>query len=481
MASLGTLRLRTILTPPNGGQILEVISAAYIVEFPDRGDGAFSGQVCYVLCMRFQFLDSPPPESTSPSDWNSWIWQMRHSLKSKSDFGSHFSMTANEQAGFERGEIPLFEVRTTPYYASLASSDNELDPIRLILMPRKEELHRGTQAMLDPLGERKNNPSPRIVHRYPDRVLFLVTDFCSVYCRYCTRKHFTGGEQQFAKADEYELAIRYLRRATGVREVILSGGDPLTLSDEKLDRVLSDLRKIDHIEIIRIGSRMPVVCPMRITEDMVKILKKAKPVYLMTHFNHPRELTLAAASAVERFVDNGIPVFNQMVLLNGVNNDARIVQALSRRLLFLRAKPYYMFQCDPSFGTDHLRTSVEESLEIQRELWGNLSGLAMPTLSLDIPDGGGKATLVPEFEQAELRTGDRESGSIRQYIGWDGVKAIYKSPPRSQCRRPIDAADFQAEWESLKHAKSAALSSSKEEERVHYFASSSDPTESELS
>lgn len=394
-------------------------------------------------------------------------------------------MAAIEQAGFASGDIPLFEVRTTPYYAALASQADQNDPIRKMLMPRKEELHRGTQAMLDPLGERKNNPSPRIVHRYPDRVLFLITDFCSVYCRYCTRKHFTGGEQAFAKPDEYQAALQYLRRATGVREVILSGGDPLTLSDEKLDRVVSDLRKIDHIEIIRVGTRMPVVCPMRVTEDLVQILKKAKPVYLMTHFNHPRELTAQAASAVELFVDNGIPVFNQMVLLNGVNNDARIVQALSRRLLFLRAKPYYMFQCDPSFGTDHLRTSVEESLEIQRELWGNLSGLAMPTLSLDIPDGGGKAALVPEFEIVESRTGTRESGVTRFYKGWDSVESVYKSPPQAQCLKPIDASLYQAEWDELKQAKanlqhSAMQPSASAQTKDHYFSAPAGSLESEV-
>ena len=394
---------------------------------------------------------------------------MRHSLKSEAEFKKQFSMTASEQAGFASGDIPLFEVRTTPYYAALASPTDQEDPIRKILMPRKEELHRGAQAMLDPLGERKNNPSPRIVHRYPDRALFLVTDFCSVYCRYCTRKHFTGGEQAFAKPDEYEAALSYLRRATGVREVILSGGDPLTLSDEKLDRVVSDLRRIDHIEIIRVGTRMPVVCPMRVTEDLVRILKKAKPVFLMTHFNHPRELTLQAAESVERFVDNGIPVFNQMVLLNGVNNDARIVQALSRRLMFLRAKPYYMFQCDPSFGTDHLRTSVEESLEIQAELWGNLSGLAMPTLSLDIPDGGGKATLVPEFEIIDKRLGDREAGTTRSYRGWDGVEAFYKSPPQSQRQAPIDAVEYGNEWEALKVAKSVPPHKTKTGPHAHFF------------
>jgi len=435
--------------------------------------------VIHGLAMRIRFEPAPRIQGTnkdssrlqtvSDENWLDWNWQMRASLKNEADFRQHFKLTPDEVAGFQgsSGDLKLFEVRTTPYYAALAlgatmastlgpaegRTVSAQDPIRKILMPRREELHRGTQAMLDPLGERLNSPAPRLVHRYPDRVLFLVTDFCSVYCRFCTRKHFTGGEASFAKNSEYEAALSYLRQATGVREVILSGGDPLTLSDERLDRVLTDLRDIDHIEIIRIGTRMPVVCPMRVTEGLVRILKKAKPLFLMTHFNHPRELTAEAAGALERLVDNGIPVFNQMVLLNGVNNSAAIVAALSRRLLFLRVKPYYMFQCDPSFGTDHLRTSVEESLEIQAELWGKLSGLAMPNLSLDIPDGGGKAGLTPNFEIEDLRTGTRETGVTRVFEGWDGVRSEYKSPPLSQAIRPADEEVYDSEWKELCLAK----------------------------
>lgn len=382
---------------------------------------------------------------------------MRASLKSESDFAHVFELANEEVAGFRgaEGDLKLFEVRTTPYYAALASATNPLDPIRRILMPRREELHRGVQSMLDPLGEKKNSRTSRIVHRYPDRALFLVTDFCSVYCRYCTRKHFTGGEASFAKKDDYEEALAYLRKATGIREVILSGGDPLTLSDAILDRILTDLRAIEHIEIIRIGSRMPVVNPMRVTDDLVRLLKKAKPVFLMTHFNHPRELTSEAAAAVEKFVDKGIPVFNQMVLLNGVNNSAAIVQALSRRLLFLRAKPYYMFQCDPSFGTDHLRTSIEESLEIQAALWGNLSGLAMPNFSVDIPNGGGKTSLAPNFELLDQRQGSIESGVTRVFEGWDGVRAEYCSPGLASRIVPVDAHVYADEWNELRAGKNS--------------------------
>lgn len=394
--------------------------------------------------MKFTFPKSPKPDSVSDSDWNNWTWQLRQSLKTQSDFEKVFTLTDNERVAFSKGK-ELFNIRTTPYYASLAGDDPQ-DSIRQILMPQRFEFEEGLQQMLDPLGERKNNPAPRVIHRYSDRVLFLVTDICSVYCRFCTRKHFTGQEQAFIRNDEYEQALSYIRSHPGIREVILSGGDPLTISDAQLDRVLGDLRSIDHVEIIRIGTRMPVVCPMRVTDELVAILRKHKPVFLMSHFNHPNELTAEAAAALEKFVDNGVPVMNQMVLLNGINNHPAIVQALNRRLVYLRVKPYYMFQCDPSQGTDHLRTSVEDSLEIQKELWGHLSGLAMPNLSVDIPNGGGKTYLVPNFQVAQ-------EGLVRKYVGWDGVQAEYVSPAAKDIKKP-DASRYLAEWESLKAAKS---------------------------
>ncbi|MFM6930032.1 MAG: KamA family radical SAM protein [Bdellovibrio sp.] len=392
--------------------------------------------------MKLHFPKSPKPAHIAESDWNNWTWQLRHSLKTMADFEKNFVLSENEKAAFSEGK-ELFNIRTTPYYASLASEGNE--SIRQILMPQKFEIEEGSQQMLDPLGERKNNPTPRVIHRYSDRILFLITDICSVYCRFCTRKHFTGQEQAFIRTEEYEQALAYIKSHTGIREVILSGGDPLTVSDAQLDRVLGDLRAIDHVEIIRVGSRMPVVCPMRITDDLVKILKKHKPVFLMSHFNHPNELTEEAAVALERLVDNGVPVMNQMVLLNGINNHAALVQALNRRLLFLRVKPYYMFQCDPSQGTDHLRTSIEDSLEIQKELWGHLSGLAMPNLSVDIPDGGGKTYLVPNFETSR-------EGQVRNYVGWDGVHAQYVSPTADKIKKP-QLHGYLEEWETLKAGK----------------------------
>ncbi len=395
--------------------------------------------------MKFEFLPAPIkffPEA-SQYEWQDWKWQMRHSLKTQEDFSKHLNLTKEEEQGFATN----FSVRCTPYYLSLALGQTPQDPIRKIIVPTGHETLPGLQEMLDPLGEKKNNPAPRVIHRYPDRALLLVTDTCSVYCRYCTRKHFTATDQAFIKSAQYDQALSYFKSQKSIREVILTGGDPLTLGDDQLENVIRDISSIDHIELIRIGTRMPVVCPMRVTDDLVTRLKKYHPLFIMTHFNHPRELTLEASGALLKFVDNGFPVFNQMVLLNGVNNHAVIVQALSRRLLSLRTKPYYMFQCDPSFGSDHLRTSVRDSLAIQRELWGKLSGLAMPNLSLDIPGGGGKTSLVPDF-QTSLST-DAEGVETRYFKGWDGVENTYVSPPDAHILKPFDAEMYFDEWNQI--------------------------------
>lgn len=390
--------------------------------------------------MKFHFPKTEPYPGVAASDWASWTWQVRNGWTSAEHFARRFELTEGEHEAFRRR--PDFQVRSTPYYAALASSTDVEDPVRKMILPRAEEFSLEGQQMWDPLGERLHSPRERLIHRYPDRVLFLVTDQCALYCRYCLRKHFTGQDQAFVGSSDYEKALSYLKGATGVREVILSGGDPLTLADGRLERVLHDLRAIEHIEIIRIGTRMPVVNPMRLTLDTVKLIRKFKPVYVMAHFNHPRELSFEAAESLENLVDHGIPVFNQMVLLNGINNHPAIVQALSRRLLFLRVKPYYMFQCDPSPGSEHFRTSVEDSLLIQRELWGRLSGLAMPNLSLDIPGGGGKVGLVPNFET----TRDENS---RTFKGWDGIEARYQNPHPKQAAA-ADPGEYLEEWERLK-------------------------------
>lgn len=393
----------------------------------------------------FQFHRTRPHPGVSELDWSSWTWQMSHSLKSRQDFEKHFRLSSGEAQFWHSEKQNSFNNRCTPYYASLVG-DHPEDPLRKIFLPQDLEFSYRFQEMEDPLAEKHNSPSSRLIHRYSDRVLLLVTDVCSLYCRFCTRKHFTGKEQAFLSLEELQQALSYIKTHRGIREVILSGGDPLTLSNARLFSIMSEIRAIDHVEIIRIGSRMPVVNPFRIDRELAEGLRKYKPVFVMTHFNHPRELTFESAQALELLVDHGVPVFNQMVLLNGVNNHPAIVQALSRRLLYLRVKPYYMFQCDPSLGTDHLRTSVEESLALQKELWGHLSGLAMPTLALDIPNGGGKTVLVPDFQL-------KQEGLTRTYRGWDGVEAKYISPSPEHSLSPTDAHLYLEEWNQLKGSK----------------------------
>lgn len=401
--------------------------------------------------MKFEFQANTPKgfyEGVSVTDWHNWQWQLKHSLKNEEDFSKIYELSEDEKHGF-KNSAGVFKIRTTPYYAVLGDRENSQDPIRLIQTPSGRETEVRFQHMLDPLAEDKNSVTPRLVHRYADRVLFLVTDFCSVYCRFCTRKRFTGRDQSFASEQDYALSLDYIRSHKEIREVILSGGDPLTLSDDRLHDVLRDLRSIQHIEIIRIGSRMPNVNPFRITDGLLAVFKKFKPIYLMTHFNHPRELTFEVAEALDRIADAGVPMMNQMVLLNGVNNHAAIVQALSRRLLFLRVKPYYMFQCDPSKGSDHLRTSIKDSLEIQKQLWGHLSGLAMPTYSIDIPHGGGKTSMSPDF-LLDKNTSVSSAASTWRFRGFDGVEAEYIDPSAEFIRKPVDAGLYQPEWEGLR-------------------------------
>ena len=389
--------------------------------------------------------------STPNAEWSDWKWQMRNSVHSLERLQNFVEVYPSESKALANSG-GLFRFAMTPYALGLLQpSLGEMDPMRRIMIPRQEELAvlPDQQQLYDPLNERspQNRKASRIVHRYPDRCLFLVTDFCSVYCRYCTRKNFTATDSFFPSAQEYNEAIEYIKKTKGIKEVILSGGDPLTLSTEKLSRICSDLRAIDHVEIIRIGTRMPVVNPFRVDEELVQSLKRFHPVYVMVHFNHPRELTAESARALTYFADNGFPIMNQLVLLNGVNNDPAIISALHRRLLYLRVKPYYMFQCDPVVGSEHLRVSVAESKHIQRQLWGNLSGLASASLIVDLPGGGGKVGVVPDFE---LKDSDLVDGP--EYVGFDGMRAQYKNP-ENQALVPLDAADYKSEWQEILDSK----------------------------
>ena len=387
--------------------------------------------------MIFNFKKIFPPENISQEQWNQWKWQVQHSLKTKEDFNSLFSVDEKTFSSVKE----KFAIRTTPYYASVIKDHKDL---RKIALPDKKELDSKGFHQLDPLGEKEHNPTPRIIHRYPDRVLFLVTDFCGIYCRYCTRKHFTAKGHHIAPKEEYLKALEYIKNNKGIREVILSGGDPLTLSNNKLDNILKDIRDISHIELIRIGSRMPVVCPFRLDDELIEILKKYQPVFIMTHFNHPDELTHECATHLLKFSDSGISIYNQMVLLNGINNHPALVQALSRRLLYLRVRPYYMFQCDPSTGTDHFRTTIENSKWIQQELWGYLSGLALPRLSMDLPDGGGKVELTPDHLIQKTKKGSTHKG-------FDGIKSTYHNPEASLLPNEKLMEPYLKEWNAIKN------------------------------
>ena len=380
--------------------------------------------------MKFAFHSVERPEGADPSLWNDWKWQLRQ--MSRPGGGKP---PRNAKGGFLSG--------ATPYYLRLAGQFPR-SGLKSAVYPSSKEEAEGVQQMKDPLGEEAHSPAPRIIHRYPDRVLFLVTDSCGIYCRYCTRKRFAGKKQALAKSLDYQQALSYIKSRPNIREVILSGGDPLTLSDSVLERILGDLRAIGHVEIIRTGSRMPAACPMRLTPQLIKIFKKHNPVFLMTHFNHPAEITKEAAEALGRVADSGILMFNQTVLLNGLNNHPALIQALMRRLLRLRVKPYYMFQCDPSEGTDHFRTSLKNSQWIQKDLWGVFSGLALPALSMDIPGGGGKAGFVPNFLESE-------EGRKAAFQGWDGLAGEYISPPERAMKPPPDLEDYKKEWLALKN------------------------------
>ena len=290
-----------------------------------------------------------------------------------------------------------YPMRVNPYYLGLIKEVD--DPIWRQAVPSEQEVH-DSVCYADPLEEENQSPVPNLVHRYPDRALFLVCSECAMYCRFCTRKRKVGGESMLVNRDTIERGLDYLSEHVEIRDVIVSGGDPLLLSDEKLDWILTELRAIPHIEIIRIGSRIPVVLPQRITMGLIRVLRKHQPIYLNTHFNHPDEITETSAKACTRLADAGIPLGNQTVLLRGVNDDPTVMKRLMQRLLTIRVRPYYIYQADMVQGTDHFRTSVEEGIEIIRALRGHTSGLGVPAYVIDAPGGGGKIPILPDYLQS---------------------------------------------------------------------------------
>jgi lysine 2,3-aminomutase len=334
---------------------------------------------------------------TSTIEWNDWRWQMRTRIRTLAELERIFRLSRDERSAVARHEGAL-PVGITPYYASLMGHADAREPLRRTHIMTGDEFLRSPGEADDPLGEDHDTVVPGLVHRYPDRVLFLTTGTCSTYCRYCTRSRLVGnpgGEYQFSTR-QWERALAYLEDHHEVRDVLLSGGDPLTLGDEKLDWLLGRLRAIKHIEFLRIGTKVPVVLPQRVTRNLVNVLKRHHPLWMSLHFTHPAELTDEVTEATARLADAGIPLGSQTVLLKGVNDSAKTMTHLMHGLLKRRVKPYYLYQCDPIRGSAHFRTSVDKGLEIIAALRGHTTGYATPIFVVDAPGGGGKIQLAPD-------------------------------------------------------------------------------------
>lgn len=363
--------------------------------------------------------------SATAADWADWRWQLRNRLRDLSGLDRVFGLTDDERTAVLGlgGHLP---VGVTPYYASLINRASLTDPLRLMMIPKAAELTQGPGEADDPLAEDSHMPVPGLVHRYPDRVLFLVTNFCATYCRYCTRGRLVGqtGEYHF-NSGQYELAFEYLERHPEVRDVLLSGGDPLTMSDDRIEGLLTRLKAIPHIEFLRIGSKVPTVLPQRVTPALCRMLRRFHPFWMSIHFMHPNEITPEVAEACGRLADAGIPLGAQIVLLRGVNDDVETMRELMHGLLKMRVRPYYIYQCDPISGSAHMRTTVEKGLEIISGLRGHTTGYAVPTYVIDAPGGGGKTPVFPDT----LVGRDGDYVLIRNYEG--GTYRYYDPAPET--------------------------------------------------
>ena len=330
------------------------------------------------------------------SDWNDWHWQVRNRVETVEDLKKYIHLTPEEEEGV-RACLNTLRMAITPYYLSLIDLDDPKDPIRRQAIPTAHELHQSPADLLDPLHEDADSPVKGLTHRYPDRVLLLVTDQCSMYCRHCTRRRFAGQKDCMVPMEQIDKCIDYVRSHPEVRDVLISGGDPLVMNDERLEYIISRLRAIEHVEIVRIGSRTPVVMPQRITPELCAMLKKYHPIWLNTHFNHPKEVTPESAAACARLADAGIPLGNQSVLLHGVNDCVYTMKKLMHELVKMRVRPYYIYQCDLSMGLEHFRTPVSKGIEIIEALRGHTSGFCVPTFVVDAPGGGGKTPVMPNY------------------------------------------------------------------------------------
>lgn len=343
------------------------------------------------------FLQTFFPEATI-KDWNSWHWQIKNSARSIEQLSRYINLSDNEVKpdGKNSQSLPL---RISPYYISLLDRNNPEQALRKSVVPVFDEflLHKGEAS--DPLSEEHDSPVENIVHRYPNRVLFLVTGFCSTYCRYCTRTRMVAKDKCHIGVKAWEAGLQYIEQHTEVRDVLVSGGDPLTMPDLHVEYLLSRLRSIPHVEIIRIGTKVPAVLPQRITRPLVNMLKKYHPLFLSIHFTHGDELTPEVKEACEKLANAGIPLGSQTVLLKGINDNVEVMKSLMHGLLKIRVRPYYLYQCDPVVGSGHFRTTIEKGLEIIQGLRGHTSGYAVPTYVVDAPGGGGKIPLLPDYNQ----------------------------------------------------------------------------------
>ena len=334
--------------------------------------------------------------NVTDEQWNDWKWQVKNRIETLEDLKKYVSLTPEEEEGVKK-TLQTLRMAITPYYVSLIDPNNPECPVRKQAVPTGKETYQSPADLLDPLHEDEDSPVPGLTHRYPDRVLLLITDMCSMYCRHCTRRRFAGQKDAESAVDRIDRAIEYIAKTPQVRDVLLSGGDALMVSDERLEYIISRLRQIPHVEIVRIGSRTPVVCPQRITDNLVNMLKKYHPIWLNTHFNHPQEVTKEATEACARLANAGIPLGNQTVLLRGVNDCVNTMKKLMHELVKMRVRPYYIYQCDLSMGIEHFRTPVSKGLEIIEGLRGHTSGYAVPTFVVDAPGGGGKTPVMPQY------------------------------------------------------------------------------------
>jgi lysine 2,3-aminomutase len=395
------------------------------------------------------------PHDAGLERWTDWQWQLKHSIR---DIETLEKLLGIRYPDDEREKLlktlEKFPLSITPYYLSLINVDDfRNDPIYKQAFPHPAELILERREMSDPLAEDHDSPVPGIVHRYPDRVLFLVSNVCSMYCRHCTRKRKVGDVDCIPSPEIIEQGLAYLRDTPQVRDVLLSGGDPLLLSDDHLDWILTEVQKIPHVQIVRIGSRTPVVLPYRITDQLVAMLKKHHPLYFNTHFNHPREITASSREALAKLADAGIPLGNQTVLMAGVNDCPRIIKALFHRLLENRVRPYYLFQCDLTEGLAHFRTPIGKGMEIMESLIGHTSGLAVPTYVVDAPGGGGKIPLNPNY----LISLSTNKVVLRNF---EGVITTYKEPDSYEpifCDRQCDKCVLQLPLEEAEEYRASGV------------------------